>query len=49
MGSEMCIRDSKELIAKEVLKEMSLKKEYGTSEIGKGKNIVIDYLSLIHI
>lgn len=34
---------NKELIAKEVLKEMSLKKEYGTSEIGKGKNIVIDY------
>lgn len=36
---------NKELLAKEVLKEISESEEYGKSEIGKGKNIVIDYSS----
>ena len=31
------------LLAKEVLTEISKKEEYGKSDIGKGKNIVIDY------
>ena len=34
---------NKELLAKEVLQEMSNEEEYGKSIIGKGKNIVIDY------
>ena len=34
---------NKELLAKEVLQEMSNGEEYGKSTIGKGKNIVIDY------
>ena len=33
----------KELLIKEVLKEMENNKNYGSSNIGKGKNIVIDY------
>ena len=36
---------NKKLLAKEVLEEISNKEEYGKSEIGKGKNIVIDYSS----
>lgn len=36
---------NKRLLAKEVLKELSDKEEYGKSQIGKGKNIVIDYSS----
>ena len=36
---------NKELLVKEVLKEISESEEYGKSEIGKGKNIVIDYSS----
>ena len=36
---------NKEYIAKEVLEEISIKKQYGKSEVGKGKNIVIDYSS----
>ena len=32
-----------EQIVEEVLKEINDKEEYGKSEIGKGKNIVIDY------
>ena len=34
---------NKKLITKEVLNEISEKKEYGKSELGKGKNVVIDY------
>ena len=34
---------NKEIMAKEVLEEISKKDEYGKSDIGKGKNIVIDY------
>ena len=36
---------NKKLLAKEVLEEISNKEEYGKAEIGKGKNIVIDYSS----
>lgn len=36
---------NKEILAKEVLKEVSETQEYGKSEVGKGKNIVIDYSS----
>lgn len=34
---------NKNILVSEVLKEISKAKEYGKSEIGKGKNIVIDY------
>ena len=34
---------NKELFAKEVLNDVSNSEEYGKSEVGKGKNIVIDY------
>ena len=34
---------NKELLAKEVLKELSIKQEYGKSELGKGKNIIVEY------
>ena len=34
---------NKELIAKEVLKEIAQNERYGSSQIGNGKNIVIDY------
>lgn len=34
---------NKELIAKEVLKEIAQNERYGSSKIGNGKNIVIDY------
>ena len=34
---------SKKLLTEEVLKNISEKQEYGKSELGKGKNIVIDY------
>ena len=34
---------NRELLAKEVLKEMEDEEEYGKSTIGNGKNIVIDY------
>lgn len=33
----------KDVLAKEVVKEISKQEEFGKSEIGKGKNIVIDY------
>jgi len=33
----------KEILAKEVIKEINTCQNYGESEIGKGKNIVIDY------
>ena len=36
---------NKKLLAKEVLEEIASKEEYGKAEIGKGKNIVIDYSS----
>ena len=36
---------NKVLITEEVLKEISTSDEYGKSDIGKGKNIVIDYSS----
>ena len=36
---------NKKVLAKEVLEEIANKEEYGKSEIGKGKNIVIDYSS----
>ena len=36
---------NKNLITEEVLKEISKSDEYGKSDIGKGKNIVIDYSS----
>ena len=36
---------NKKVLAEEVLNEISKKEEYGTSEIGKGKNVVIDYSS----
>ncbi len=36
---------NKKLLEKEVLEEIANKKEYGKAEIGKGKNIVIDYSS----
>ncbi|MBQ2937937.1 MAG: arginine--tRNA ligase [Clostridia bacterium] len=34
---------NKEILVEEVLKEVSKTQEYGKSEVGKGKNIVIDY------
>ena len=34
---------NQEILVKEVLEEIDSQKEYGRSEIGKGKNIVIDY------
>ena len=34
---------NKNKLAEEIVKEFSRNKEYGKSEIGKGKNIVIDY------
>ena len=34
---------NKILLAKEVLKELSIKQEYGKSELGKGKNIIVEY------
>ncbi len=34
---------SKEVLAKEVLTEISNTQEYGKSEIGKGKNIIVEY------
>ena len=34
---------NKQKIAEEVVKEIQVNEEYGKSEIGKGKNIVIDY------
>ena len=34
---------NQEILTKEVLTEISKKEEYGKSDIGKGKNIVIDY------
>lgn len=34
---------NKNILVSEVLKEISKAKEYGKSELGKGKNIVIDY------
>ena len=36
---------NKKVLAEEVLNEISKKEEYGTSEIGRGKNVVIDYSS----
>ena len=36
---------NKKVLAKEVLEEIADKEEYGKAEIGKGKNIVIDYSS----
>ncbi len=36
---------NKELLTKEVLEEVAKKEEYGKSQIGEGKNIVIDYSS----
>lgn len=36
---------NKQLLTKEVLKEIATKEEYGKSKIGEGKNIVIDYSS----
>ena len=36
---------NKKVLAKEVLEEIANKEEYGKAEIGKGKNIVIDYSS----
>ncbi len=36
---------NKELLTKEVLEEVARKEEYGKSQIGEGKNIVIDYSS----
>ena len=34
---------NKILFVKEVLKELSIKQEYGKSELGKGKNIIVEY------
>ena len=34
---------NKQKLAEEVIKEMQVNDEYGKSEVGKGKNIVIDY------
>ena len=34
---------NKEILANEVLKEISLKEEFGKSEIGNGKNIIVEY------
>ena len=36
---------NKKVLAKEVLEEIEAKKEYGKSEIGKGKNIIVEYSS----
>mgnify|MGYP001860744595 FL=1 len=36
---------NKKLLAKEVLEEIANKEEYGKSEIGKGKNIIVEYSS----
>ncbi len=36
---------NKKLLAKEVLEELANKEEYGKSEIGKGKNIIVEYSS----
>lgn len=36
---------NKEILVKEVLKEIENSQEYGKSEIGKGKNIIVEYSS----
>ena len=36
---------NKKVLAKEVLEEIAKKEEYGKSEIGKGKNIIVEYSS----
>lgn len=36
---------NKEILAKEVLQEIENSQEYGKSEIGKGKNIIVEYSS----
>ena len=36
---------NKKVLAKEVLEEIASKEEYGKSEIGKGKNIIVEYSS----
>ena len=43
MGGYLNFYINKNLITEEVLKEISKSDEYGKSDIGKGKNIVIDY------
>ena len=44
VGGYLNIFINKETLVKEVLKEISIKKEkYGSSDVGKGKNVVIDY------
>lgn len=36
---------NKKILAKEVLEEIEKKEEYGKSEIGKGKNVIVEYSS----
>ncbi len=45
IGGYLNIYISKELLAKEVLKEIDTNNEYGKSDIGKGKNIIVEYSS----
>ena len=45
VGGYLNIFIDKNILAKEVLEEVSKSEEYGKSEVGKGKNIVIDYSS----
>ena len=42
-GGYLNFHISKDILVKEVLNEMNKSDEYGKSDIGKGKNIVIDY------
>lgn len=43
VGAYINFFTNKQTLAKEVLEEVSNKENYGASEIGKGKNIVLDY------
>ena len=43
VGAYINFYTNKETLAKEVLTEIATSKEYGKSELGNGKNIVIDY------
>ena len=45
MGGYLNIYINKELLAKEVLNEINNKDEYGKSDIGKGKNVIVEYSS----
>ena len=45
LGGQINFYTNKKVLAKEVLEEIAKKEEYGKSEIGKGKNIIVEYSS----